>query len=94
MALATSGFTVGFLVYVLKLERFRPFLKPAILVAFLGYGSSVFALVLDIGLPWRIWHPMVMWNPHSVLFEVGSCVTLYTIVLTAEVSTALVRCAT
>ncbi len=27
VALATSGFTVGFLVYVLKLERFRPLLE-------------------------------------------------------------------
>ena len=51
VALSTGGFTVGFLVYVLRLERFRPLVKPAILVAFLGYGSSVFALLLDIGLP-------------------------------------------
>ena len=34
VALSTSGFTVGFLVYVLKRERLRPLLKPAILVAF------------------------------------------------------------
>ena len=77
VALATGGFTVGFLVYVLKLERFRPLVKPAILIAFLGYGSSVFALILDIGLPHRIWHPLVMWNEHSFLFEVAWCVMLY-----------------
>ena len=70
VALATGGFTVGFLVYVLGIDRFRPLVKPAILIAFLGYGSSVFALMLDIGLPYRIWHPIVMWNPHSFLFEV------------------------
>ena len=51
VALSTSGFTIGFLVYVLKLERFRPLVKPAILIAFLGYGSSVTALFFDIGLP-------------------------------------------
>jgi len=86
VALATGGFTVGFLVYVLKLERFRPLLKPAILLAFLGYGSSCFALFLDIGLPHRIWHPIVMWNPHSFLFEVAWCVMLYFTITMLELS--------
>jgi Ni/Fe-hydrogenase subunit HybB-like protein len=86
VALATSGFTLGFLVYGLGLERFRPLLKPAILIAFLGYGSSCFALFLDIGLPHRIWHPIVMWNPHSFLFEVAWCVMLYFTVTALEMS--------
>ncbi len=86
VALATGGFTVGFLVYVLELERFRPLLKPAILLAFLGYGSSCFALFLDIGLPHRIWHPILMWNPHSFLFEVAWCVMLYFTVTALELS--------
>ena len=60
VAISTGGFTVGFLVYVLKLERFRPLMTPAILVAFLGYGSSCAALAFDIGLPWRFWHPFIM----------------------------------
>jgi Ni/Fe-hydrogenase subunit HybB-like protein len=86
VALATGGFTVGFLVYVLRLEQFRPLVKPAILVAFLGYGSSVFALVMDIGLPHRIWHPIFMWNEHSFLFEVAWCVMLYFTVTMVELS--------
>jgi Ni/Fe-hydrogenase subunit HybB-like protein len=89
VALSTGGFTVGFLVYVLKLERFRPLVKPAILVAFLGYGSSVFALMLDIGLPHRIWHPIVMWNERSFLFEVAWCVMLYFTVTIIELGPAL-----
>jgi len=36
------------------------------------------------GQPWRIWHPMIMWNPHSVLFEVSWCVMLYTTVLAID----------
>ena len=86
VALATGGFTVGFLVYVLRIERFRPLVKPAILVAFLGYGSSCFALLLDIGLPHRIWHPILMWNGHSFLFEVAWCVMLYFTVTMVELS--------
>ena len=77
VALSTSGFTVGFLVYVLKLEKFKKLLRPAILIAFLGYGSSCLALLFDIGLPTRFWHPFFMWNEHSFLFEVFWCVSLY-----------------
>ena len=77
VALSTCGFTLGFLVYVLKLEKFKPLLKPAILIAFLGYGSSCLALLFDIGLPYRFWHPFFFWNEHSFLFEVFWCVILY-----------------
>lgn len=84
VALSTSGFTVGFLVVVLRIERFRPLLKPAILVAFLGYGASCLALLFDIGLPHRFWHPILMWNEHSFLFEVFWCVLLYFTVTSIE----------
>ena len=86
VAISTSGFTVGFLVYVLKLERFRPLMKPAILVAFLGYGCSCLALLFDIGLPQRFWHPFIMWNEHSFLFEVFWCVSLYFTVTAIELA--------
>ncbi len=86
VALSTSGFAVGFLVYVLKLERFRPYMKPAILVAFLGYGCSCLALLFDIGLPHRFWHPIVMWNFNSFLFEVFWCVLLYFTVTAIELA--------
>jgi Ni/Fe-hydrogenase subunit HybB-like protein len=86
VALSTGGFMVGFLVYVLKMRRFRSLVKPAILIAFLGYGSSGFALLMDIGLPHRFWHPIVMWNDHSFLFEVTWCVMLYFTVTMIELS--------
>jgi Ni/Fe-hydrogenase subunit HybB-like protein len=77
VALSTCGFTIGFLAYLLKIEKFKPLVKPAILLAFLGYGCSCFALLFDIGLPYRFWHPLLMWNEHSFLFEVFWCVMLY-----------------
>jgi Ni/Fe-hydrogenase subunit HybB-like protein len=40
----------------------------------------------DLGKPWNIWHPMVMWNPRSPMFEVGWCVMLYLTVLSLEFS--------
>lgn len=84
VALSTGGFTIGFLVYVLRQERFRPLVRPAVLVAFLGYGSSCLALLFDIGLPQRFWHPFIMWNEHSFLFEVFWCVMLYFTVTAIE----------
>jgi Ni/Fe-hydrogenase subunit HybB-like protein len=91
VALSTSGFAVGLLVYVLRLERFRPYVKPAILVAFLGYGCSCAALLFDIGLPHRFWHPIFMWNEHSFLFEVFWCVLLYFTVTAIELSPTIIE---
>ena len=91
VALSTCGFSVGFLVYVLKIERFKPLMKPAILVAFLGYGSSCAALLFDIGLPHRFWHPFVFWNLTSFLFEVFWCVILYFTVTVLELSPSILE---
>jgi len=44
------------------------------------------ALMYDLGKPYNIWHPLIMRNPHSVMFEVAYCVMLYTTVLALEFS--------
>lgn len=84
--LAAGGFTLMAAVHIFNAERFRPIVRPALLTAFLGYLLVVVALMYDLGFPWRIWHPLIMWNPRSVMFEVGWCVTLYTTVLALEFS--------
>ena len=45
-------------------------MRPTILTAFLGYILVAVGLMYDLGRPWNIWHPLVMWNPHSPMFEV------------------------
>jgi Ni/Fe-hydrogenase subunit HybB-like protein len=82
--LAAGGFTLMATVNIFHAERFRPIVRPALLTAFLGYLLVVVALLFDLGLPYRLWHPLVMWNPSSVMFEVAWCVTLYTTVLALE----------
>jgi Ni/Fe-hydrogenase subunit HybB-like protein len=84
VGLAAGGFTLVAVVHIFNIERYRPILRPSILTAFLGYLLVVLALMFDLGRPDRVWHPLVMWNPHSVMFEVGWCVTLYTTVLALE----------
>jgi len=84
VGLAAGGFTLVAIVHIFRLERYKPVLRPAILTAFLGYLLVVVGLLYDLGRPERLWHPLVMWNPHSVMFEVAWCVTLYTTVLFLE----------
>src|SRR6516162_9854394 len=84
VGLAAGGFTLVAVVHIFNIERYKPILRPAILTAFLGYALVVVALLYDLGRPDRLWHPLVMWNPHSVMFEVAWCVMLYTTVLLLE----------
>jgi len=87
--LAAGGFTLTATVYIFNLKDFRPIVRPTILTAFLGYTLVVVALLYDLGRGYRIWHPLVMWNPRSVMFEVAWCVTLYTTVLALEFSAVI-----
>ncbi|MCS7043385.1 MAG: Ni/Fe-hydrogenase cytochrome b subunit [Bryobacteraceae bacterium] len=84
VGLAAGGFTLAATVHIFNIRSYRPVVRPAILTAFLGYLLVVVALMYDLGHPYRIWHPIIMWNPRSVMFEVGWCVTLYTTVLFLE----------
>src|SRR5690348_18403100 len=68
------------------IKRFHSIVRPTVLTAFLGYLLVSAALLYDLGLPWNIWHPLIMRNPHSVMFEVAYCVMFYTTVLALEFS--------
>ncbi len=91
VGLSAGGFGIAAAVYLLGFERYRPVLRTAVLVSFLGYMSVIAGMMYELGLPWRIWHPIVMWNRHSMLFEVSWCVMLYSTVLSLEFSPALVE---
>ncbi len=86
VGLAAGGFTITTAVYVFNLKRFQPIVRPTVLTAFLGYILVAVGLMYDLGRPWNIWHPMVMWNPRSPMFEVSWCVMLYLTVLALEFS--------
>jgi len=84
VALAAGGFTITAAVYIFGMEKYKPIARSAVLTAFVGYLMVMVGLFLDIGKPLSFWHPMVMWQPGSVLFEVVWCVLLYTAVLFFE----------
>ena len=84
VGLAAGGFVIAATVHIFHLKSYESIARPAVLTAFLGYLLVILALMYDLGRPYRIWHPLVMGNPHSVMFEVAMCVMLYTIVLALE----------
>ena len=87
VALAAGGYTTAAAVEIFGMKKFHAALRPALLTGFLGYTLVVFALLYDVGRPWRLPYPFVV-SPGStsVLFEVGACVMLYLVVLFLEFS--------
>ncbi len=91
VGLSAGGFALAAAVYLLGFDRYRPVVRAAVLLSFLGYLSVIVGMMYELGLPWRIWHPIFMWNRRSVLFEVSWCVMLYSTVLALEFSPSLVE---
>lgn len=91
IALAAGGFITAGTVHVFRLKRYYPYMRPAVLAAYLGYTLAMLGLLFDIGRPLTFWHPVVYWNHHSVLFEITWCIMLYSVVLTLEFMPALLE---
>ena len=84
VALAAGGFTSAALAHVFHRDAYHAIVRPALLTAMLGYTFVAFAVCIDIGRFYYIWHPLIMWNGNSALFEVGICVMIYMTVLYIE----------
>jgi Ni/Fe-hydrogenase subunit HybB-like protein len=84
VALAAGGFTSAALGHILYRDHFHAIVRPALLTAMLGYTFVAIGVFVDIGRWYFIWHPLVMWNGNSALFEVGICVMIYVTVLYIE----------
>jgi Ni/Fe-hydrogenase subunit HybB-like protein len=84
VAFAAGGFTIAAVVYIFRLEPYHALARRSVLLGFLGYTFFVVSLIVDLGIPWNIWRPVVFWNAHSPLFEVAWCVMLYLTVLALE----------
>jgi len=84
VGLAAAGFTIAAAVHIFNIHKYEPLVRPAILTAFLGYTIVVCLLLADLGRPENFWHPLVMWNIHSVMFEITWCIICYSTVLILE----------
>ncbi len=86
VAMAAGGFIIAGTVYILNWKKYKPIVRPAILNAFFGYLVAAGSIFFDIGQSTRIWHPVVMWQVHSVMFVVAIHVVLYSTTLALESS--------
>ncbi|MCB0743993.1 MAG: Ni/Fe-hydrogenase cytochrome b subunit, partial [Ignavibacteriae bacterium] len=84
VALAAGGFTTAALGHIMHRDKYETIIRPALLTAMLGYTFVALSVSVDIGRWYYIWHPLIMWNGNSALFEVGICVMLYVSVLYIE----------
>ena len=84
VALAAGGFTTAALGHIMHRDKYEVIIRPALLTAMLGYTFVAMGVFVDIGRWYYIWHPLVMWNGNSALFEVGICVMIYVSVLYIE----------
>ncbi len=84
VALAAGAFVIAGGAHIFGIHRWEPLVRPAILTGFLGYVLVIFGLLVDLGRPYNIWRPLVHWQHHSVMWEVGVCVATYTTVLFIE----------
>ncbi len=91
VGLAAAGFTIAATVHIFNLHKYEPMVRPAILTAFLGYSVVICLLLVDLGRPENFWHPLVMWNVHSVMFEITWCIICYTTVLILEFAPVILQ---
>jgi len=84
VALAAGGFAITAAVHIFNLKKYKLIARAAVLTAFIGYLFVSIGLVIDLGKPLTMWHPLIMWNHHSIMFEVVWCVVIYTAVLALE----------
>ena len=84
VALAAGGFAVAGTVVIFNLKKYQPIVRSAILTAFVGYVIVSVSIFFDLSKPWALWHPLVLWQPNSIMFEVVWCVVIYTAVLALE----------
>ncbi|ABS27702.1 NrfD/PsrC family molybdoenzyme membrane anchor subunit [Anaeromyxobacter sp. Fw109-5] len=92
--LASGGYAIALLVYVLNRGRYHPLVRPAILTSALGYSVAGIAVMFDVGRYWALWKVPAMpwrWNTSSILLEVALCIMAYLFVLLVELSPALLE---
>jgi Ni/Fe-hydrogenase subunit HybB-like protein len=85
IAFGGCGFTLALLVEVLGFHRFKPLVRPAIVMGLLFYLGYSVILMIELGRPWKAWMVFISWAPTSALFEIAWCAVLYTACLMVEV---------
>jgi Ni/Fe-hydrogenase subunit HybB-like protein len=91
VALAGGAYVVTFMVYILRLEKYRPIVRITVLNGFLAYTFYAGALLLELGRPWNVFNPIIgnSFGLSSVLFLVAWHFLLYVSAQLIEFSPAI-----
>ena len=84
-ALAAGSFVVAALAYVFGMKRFRPVVRPALLMGFIGHTFVLAALLYDVGRPYNVYRIIFHPNIHSAMLLTFACEAVYTATVVAEV---------
>ncbi len=81
VAFAGGAYVITFMVYILRLEKYRPIVRVTVLNGFLAYMFYAGALLLDLGKPWNVINPIIgnSFGVSSVMFLVAWHFMLYMI---------------
>jgi len=79
VAFAGGAYVITFVVYVMKVDKYRPIVRATVLSGLLAYIFYAGALFFDLGRPWNIINPIIgdSFGFNSVLFLVAWHFLLY-----------------
>jgi len=91
VAFAGGAYVLTFMVYILKMDKYRSIVRVTVLNGFLAYLFYAGALLLDLGRPWNVINPIIgnSFGTSSVLFLVAWHFLLYMIAELIEFSPAI-----
>ena len=91
VAFAGGAYVLTFMVYILRMETYRPIVRVTVLNGFLAYLFYAGALLLDLGRPWNVINPIIgnSFGTSSVLFLVAWHFLLYMLAELVEFSPAI-----
>lgn len=91
VAFAGGAYIITFLVYILKMDKYKSIVRVTVLNGFLAYLFYAGALLLDLGKPWNVINPIIgnSFGTSSVLFLVAWHFLLYMLAELIEFSPAI-----
>jgi Ni/Fe-hydrogenase subunit HybB-like protein len=89
VALGSGSFVTAALVYFMGRKRFASVSRVALLIGVLADTGTGLTLLLDLGRPDRFYHPVIYWNPKSLLWVITWSIILYIGVLLIELAPVL-----
>jgi Ni/Fe-hydrogenase subunit HybB-like protein len=90
---SAGAFMISAITHIYNQEEYHVIARPVVLAGFVGYLFVVLILLMDLG-RWHKFYNILIpwyWNPHSFMFEVSMCITVYTGVLIMEVAPAILE---